>query len=247
MLIKPQVKYIQSLSQKKLRDEESVFVAEGIKIINELLCEDYVDLKQLFAVEEWIADHHALVSTILPGKVNLVSESELGRLSFLSTPNQVLGVFGKPRFPLAVDPVNTLSIMLDTIQDPGNIGTIVRCADWFGIRQIICSRDSADVYGPKSVQSSMASIGRVQVIYTDLAEFLQQYPSVPVFAATLDGMPVDQLSQTSEGIILIGNESKGVRDELLQRSKYRITIPRKGRAESLNAAVATGIILSKLT
>jgi TrmH family RNA methyltransferase len=241
MLVKSQVKYIQSLSQKKLRDEENVFVAEGPKIINELLQSGNIRAQQIFATKEWIT-HKGLDPAIL---VEL-SNSELERISFQQAPNQVLGVFAKPVFPNTIPWNNSISLMLDTIQDPGNMGTIMRCADWFGIKRIVCSRDCADVFNPKVVQSSMGSIARVQVFYEDLSAFLKEHNNVPVYAATLDGKDLYSYSGIQGGIVLIGNESKGIQEELLEKSRYRITIPRKGEAESLNAAVATGIILSHI-
>ena len=242
MLVKSQVKYIQSLSQKKLRDEEGVFVAEGPKIINELLRSPNIRAQQIFATEEWIAQTQGLD----PALVVAVSPAELERISFQQTPNQVIGIFTKPVFPDIIPWNNIISLMLDTIQDPGNMGTILRCADWFGIKHIVCSPDSADVFNPKVVQSSMGSICRVQVFYEDLSAFLDKHNSVPVYAATLDGKDLYSFTGIQSGIILIGNESKGIQEELLQKSLHRITIPRKGEAESLNAAVATGIILSHI-
>jgi TrmH family RNA methyltransferase len=240
MLVKSQVKYIQSLSQKKLRDEAGVFIAEGPKIINELLRADNIQAQQIFATAAWIAEN--------PGTDQLVpvSEAELARLSFQQSPNSVLGVFSKPVFPKTISWNNSISLILDTIQDPGNMGTIMRCADWFGIKQVVCSRDSADVFNPKVVQSGMGSISRVQVIYEDLATFLDEHNTVPVYAATLDGTNLYSLPAIQDGFILIGNESKGINDDLLAKSRYRITIPKRGGAESLNAAVATGIILSHI-
>jgi RNA methyltransferase, TrmH family len=240
MLIKSQVKYIQSLSHKKLRDSEEVFVAEGPKLINELLSAN-IPVQQLFAVKEWIQEHRPMA---VP--VNEVSDSELERISLLQTPNQVLGIFKKPVFPAHRPLRNTISLMLDTIQDPGNLGTIIRCADWFGIPHIFCSPDCADAFNPKVVQSSMGSIARVQVTYTPLHELLSGEPDLPTYAAVLGGTDLRQLPPVKEGIIIIGNESKGISDQVLALSRHRITIPRKGQAESLNAAVATGIILSHL-
>src|SRR5688572_6692088 len=163
MLVKSQVKYIQSLSQKKLRDEEGVFVAEGPKIINELLQSGNIHAKQIFATEEWTGQKPGLDPIVA-----IVSPAELERISFQQTPNQVMGIFTKPVFPATIPWNNSISLMLDTIQDPGNMGTIMRCADWFGIKQIVCSRNSADVFNPKVVQSGMGSISRVQVLYEDL-------------------------------------------------------------------------------
>jgi RNA methyltransferase, TrmH family len=239
MLVKSQVKYIQSLSQKKLRDEDGVFIAEGPKLINELLLAPNIRPQQIFATQDWADQNQGT-------DVFIVSPGELERISFLQAPNQVVGVFSKPVFSTTIAWNNSLSLMLDTIQDPGNMGTIMRCADWFGIQQVVCSRDSADVFNPKVVQSGMGSISRVQVLYEDLSAFLEEHHQVPVYAATLDGKDLYSFSGIQAGFILIGNESKGISQELLEKSLYRVTIPRRGKAESLNAAVATGIILSHI-
>ena len=244
MLIKSQVKYIQSLSQKKCRDEEGVFVAEGPKLINELLHSSTLSLEQLFATEDWIKSQQTL--SIPNGKLVEITPSELERISFLSTPNQVLGVFTKPEFSADMETDPGISIMLDSLQDPGNLGTIIRCADWFGVSTIVCSFDSADAYNPKVVQSTMGSIARVKVEYTDLYDYLKRNKTVPVYAATLNGVPLNEVKREKKCILLIGNESKGIAPEMLQLASHQITIPRLGEAESLNAAVATGIILSYL-
>jgi TrmH family RNA methyltransferase len=242
MLIKSQVKYIQSLSHKKLRDSEGVFVAEGPKLINELLSAG-MPVQQLFAVKEWIGEQNEAVA----GLVTEITPSELERISHLQTPNQVLGIFNKPVLTTRQPERNTISLMLDTIQDPGNLGTIIRCADWFGVTHIFCSTDCADAYNLKVVQSSMGSIARVQVVYGSLTGWLAQEPELPTYAAVLHGTDLRKVRPIKEGIIIIGNESKGISEELLALCRNRITIPRQGQAESLNAAVATGIILSHLT
>lgn len=241
MLIKSQVKYIQSLSHKKLRDSEGVFVAEGPKLINELLSAR-LPLQQLYAVKEWIAER----GKSLNAEVTEISQSELERISLLQTPNQVLGIFKKPDYSANTPLRNNISLMLDTVQDPGNLGTIIRCADWFGIKQIFCSTDCADAWNPKVVQATMGSIARVQVAYGALTQWLDKEPGLPTYAAVLDGTDLRKLSPVKEGIIIIGNESKGISDAILARCSNRITIPRYGEAESLNAAVATGIILSHI-
>lgn len=246
MLVKSQVKYIQSLSQKKFREEEEVFVAEGPKIINELLAASNIQLKHLYGTHEWLSSENKSLAHIDASCITVIDQKELERISFLSTPNEVLGIFAKPSFTKG-RPTSNIRIMLDTIQDPGNLGTIVRCADWFGVDQIICSEECADVFAPKVVQSTMGSISRVQCVYTNLESFLDQHPRIPLYAALLEGRDLFALGKIKEGIILIGNESKGIRPSLLERNLHRITIPRKGSAESLNAAVATGIILSALT
>jgi len=236
MLIKSQVKYIQSLGQKKFRDQEGAFIVEGPKMVKELLGASNLELLYLAGVASFREEGIPFME---------VKESELGRLSSLSTPNQVLAVFKKPVFTKAVFD-DRVTLVLDGIQDPGNLGTIVRIADWFGIRQVVCSPDSADVFSPKATQSTMGSISRVQVMYEDLFALMGRYPDIPVYAAVLEGKSIYQQSRITSGWIIIGNESKGVRQQLLELSTHPITIPRIGQAESLNAAVATGIILSHL-
>ena len=241
MVEKSKIKYIQSLSQKKLRDEEGVFVAEGPKIINELLAEPNIESKELFATKEWLNTNEQPAA----GAVTEVDDAMLRRLSFLTTPNQVLGIFRKPvhgRFA----PEGQVSLLLQTIQDPGNMGSIIRCADWFGVTQLVCSRDCVDAFSPKTIQSTMGSIARVKVFYDDLAAIINAHRKVNVYAAALDGESVREMSAVEEAMIVVGNESKGISGEILDLCSGRITIPGKGGAESLNAAVATGIILSHL-
>lgn len=263
MITKSQVKYIQSLGHKKFRDEEGVFVVEGPKIVGELLQAPGMRLRQLYALKEWASagSNHLPVSGAAnhrtPGVANHmasgsanpvtveVSSSELERLSGLSTPNQVLAVFEKPSFP-PPDFGAGLSLVLDGIQDPGNLGTIVRIADWFGIQRVLCTADSADVFNAKAVQSTMGSISRVPVVYANPEDILLRYPGLPVYAAVLEGKELYKAERISRGWIVIGNESKGIRPALMEHATNRITIPRVGQAESLNAAVATGIILSHL-
>jgi TrmH family RNA methyltransferase len=242
MLIKSQVKYIQSLSHKKSRDSEDVFIAEGPKLINELLYTPHLQLQQLFALKDWLGGQ----SGDIQKKAVEISQQELERISFLQTPNQVLGIFKKPVFAVHKPVQGSVTLMLDTIQDPGNMGTIIRCADWFGIEQVFCSTDSADVFNPKVVQASMGSIGRVQVHYQPLEAVLQQYAGVPAYAAVLDGVNLRSMPPIQQGIIVIGNESKGISQPVLDLCRHRVTIPRHGHAESLNASVAAGIILSHL-
>lgn len=240
MLVKSKVKYIQSLSHKKLRDEENVFVAEGPKIVNELLLCGNIDVVEVFALPEWIEDN---AGKVFGPKVTQVSTSELERISFLTTPNQVLCLFKKPVFKKRD---HAVILMLDCIQDPGNLGTLVRIADWFGIQQVVCSKESADIFNPKVVQSTMASIARVEVIYTDLPEFIKEHSNMDVYATLLNGEPVEKIGKIKSGIIVTGNESKGISEAVQKLAKHKITINRIGEAESLNAAVATGIVLSHL-
>ena len=245
LITKSQVKYIQSLAHKKFRDAEGVFVVEGPKVTLELLSASQLRVRQVYAVKEWIgALPPELRKRLEAGPLVAVDETGLERLSALATPNQVVAVFEKPSFP---DPVWTygLHLVLDSIQDPGNMGTIVRLADWFGISTVVASPDSADVFNSKAVQSTMGSVARVNVFYADPVPLLYQ-AGLPVYAAVLEGEGVYGLGRIQQGFIVIGNESRGVGQDLLGLATRRITIPRIGAAESLNAAVATGIILSHL-
>ena len=243
MLVKSQVKYIQSLGQKKSRDESGAFIAEGPKIVSELLQEIPGQVQQVFGLKEWLTDHAKLLNGIVTIEV---SEAELEKISQLQTPNQVIALVRKFERVTAINLKGKLVLALDTIQDPGNLGTIIRIADWFGIEYIICDHDSADQYNPKVVQATMGSIARVKLLYTDLAGWLAEQKTT-IYAAALEGENITTMQKPVEGIIVIGNESKGISPDILQLVTKKITIPQKGKAESLNAAVATGIILSHLT
>jgi TrmH family RNA methyltransferase len=239
---KLKAKYIQSLGQKKQRDEEGLFVAEGPKLVAELLVSSRGNIQEVYAVKEWIKDNGHLHKV----PVTEVSEAELEKISQLKTPNQVVAVVKKYETGDTIVVSEKLSLVLDTIQDPGNLGTIIRIADWFGVEQIICSNDCADVYNPKVVQATMGSIARVKVFYADLPAWLRQQEGIPVYATMLEGEDVTKMNPLKEGLIIVGNESKGISDEIVALVNKRITIPRKGKAESLNAAVALGIVLSRL-
>lgn len=239
MISKNEIKYIQSLYQKKFRDKEGVFIAEGPKLAAELLDSSYEVLK-IYATNDWQAP------TMIDVPVTTISPAELERISQLQTPNQVV-VIAKQQQP-ATEPelTNHLTLVLDGIQDPGNLGTIIRTADWFGVNQIVCSIDTADYYNIKVVQSTMGSICRVKIWYKDVDAFLASV-KIPVYGALLEGDNLFQQPAVKEGILIIGNESKGIRPHLKLSITQPLTIPRVGGAESLNAAVATGIILSQLT
>jgi RNA methyltransferase, TrmH family len=164
----------------------------------------------------------------------------------LSTPNNVLAVFEKKIVTAPGTIKGKITIALDTIQDPGNFGTIIRTADWFGVEHIICSAGCADMYNPKVVQSTMGSLARVNIFYTDLTNWLQENNSFKKYAADLDGKNIGTIKNIKEAIIIIGNEGKGISNDVMKLVDEKITIPKIGDAESLNAAVATGIILSHL-
>lgn len=243
MLVKQKIKYIQSLGQKKFREQEGLFVAEGPRLVKELLEADAASINGIFALADWIDENK-----ILLGKTGYteISPLELERISQLSTPNKVVAVvkqYETGELPLTKD---RIILVLDGIQDPGNLGTIIRIADWFGISQVVCSEDSVDVYNPKVVQSTMGSIARVRIHYTNLEQWLGSQEKINIYAADLEGEDVTAMKKIKEGIIVIGNESKGISNDILNMAGTKITISKKGMAESLNAAVATGIILSHI-
>ncbi len=244
MLVKSTVKYIQSLGQKKFRDEDRVFIGEGPKILNELLGETNTPVVNLYAEQDWLMANKDRLQQIDPAQIHEVKPFELERISFLTTPNQVLGIFKKPFFEQ--DTHEGMILLLDAIQDPGNMGTIIRTADWFGIRQIICSHQCVDPFHPKVIQSTMGSIARISVRYDDLKVVVDAHPGIPVYGAVLEGEDMRRVSIKGNAFLLIGNESKGISEELADRVQHKITIPKKGRAESLNAAMATGILLSHI-
>lgn len=243
MISKSQVKYIQSLGQKKHRDRERVFIAEGPKLITDLLESKNVQVRQLYAVNDWLQENEKLLKEI---NCTAVLDRELESISQLKTPNRVVAVVEKFGDKEPVTKGN-ISLVLDTIQDPGNLGTIIRIADWFGVPQIICSADCADMYNPKVVQATMGSIARVSVSYTDLRPWLREQKDIRVYATMLEGKDVTKMNPIKEGLVLIGNEAKGIDQQLTEFANEKITIPKKGKAESLNAAVATGIVLACLS
>jgi TrmH family RNA methyltransferase len=234
MLSKKVLKDIQSLSLKKNRDETGLFVAEGPKIVEELLMLLPANVKSIYATEHWAKGRSG---------VEVVTEDELQKLSSLKTSNSVVAVFQK--LQSRPPDIAGFILYLDAIQDPGNFGTILRIADWFGINDVVCSAGCADLYNPKVVQSTMASIARVNVFVDKTDDWLQQQ-TVPILAASLHGENIYEAPKMKSGILMIGNESKGIRKEFLQMATKLVTIPRRGEAESLNAAVATGILLSHL-
>ncbi len=242
MLSKLHAKYIQSLHHKKFRDIENCFIAEGGKVVMELLLSKKFNCREIFGMQEWMNSNEGLIRKYFSGPLEVIPDHELEKISALTTAHQVLAVFEKaPGKPVL--PSGKVSLLLDSIQDPGNLGTIIRIADWFGIKDIICSDHTADMYNPKVVQSTMGSLGRVNILYTELVAWIQQHRHVKLYAAALNGKNIKEI-KLNEGLLLIGNEAKGISEELLQLADEKITIPKFGEAESLNAAVATGIILS---
>ncbi len=239
MLSKNEAKYIQSLTHKKTRAEERTFIAEGEKIIAELLQSDFT-ITRLFASETWIEANPQYPAIQL-------TEADLKKISNLQTPPSVIALVKQPDPAPLPSLHNNVILMLDGIQDPGNLGTIIRTADWFGIASIIAAKDTADLYNPKVIQSTMGSFTRVKLWYENLEELLQEV-TVPVYGALLEGEDIRRAGKIKEGIVVIGNEGKGIRPALLPFINRKVTITKgSSAAESLNASVATGIILSHLT
>ena len=243
MLSKAQNKYIRSLTQQKFRNEYKVFVAEGAKIALEWLASD-AQIQTIVATQQWADECRQEILWHSEAQLNIVTESELAALSALQTPNAVLLVvhmFANSDIP----DLKGWAIALDDIQDPGNMGTIIRIADWFGIANIICSPGCVDVYNPKVVQSAMGGHLRVNIHETELVPFLSN-ARLPKIAATLHGETVYNMKRAKEGILIIGNESKGVSQSVLSIVTKEVTIPGKGGAESLNAGVSVGILCALL-
>jgi len=245
MLSKTNVKYIQSLRHKKLREEAVCFIAEGPKVVKEFLTEGAFACEMICGLERWYLTNTLLTAPVAEEKIYVVDESELEKISSLQTPNQVVAVF-RNKTSLEVIPGNKITILLDDIRDPGNLGTIIRIADWFNIQNVVCSLSCVDCYNPKVVQASMGSLARVNILYTSPIEFIADHKEIALYAATLDGNPLSSFQKIKEGFLLIGNEASGIQEQLLEIALHKITIPKYGKADSLNAAVAAGIILSHL-
>lgn len=237
MITKAQVKHIRSLDDKNYRRQFNEFVVEGEKMLNEVLRSGF-EISMIYAVEEWAEKNKP---ALMNKPYQLVPYFELEKISHLKTPNQVLAVV---KMPLTVIPTSSsgLTLMLDDIRDPGNLGTILRIADWFGIQTVICSNGSADAYSSKVIQATMGSIFRVGVFYTDLKSHILAHPGTQVIGASLLGKDIHEFQFNQPAFLLIGNESKGLNPELEALCSDTVKIPQLGRAESLNAAVATGII-----
>jgi TrmH family RNA methyltransferase len=246
MLSKAKIKDIQSLQHKKFRDQSGLFVAEGPKVVMDLIANGQLECVEIFALNEWIENLSDGNHERLTHLIHSIKDFELEKISGLVTPNSVLAVFRKRLPDVNFEVKGMHTIVLDGIRDPGNLGTIIRSADWFGIKNIVCSPDCVDLYNAKVVQSTMASVGNVNVIYTPIKEWLKGKTDVPVLAALLNGVSLSSCSGMKESIIMIGNESEGLSEELIAMADRPITIPGAGTAESLNAAVAASLFMYEL-
>ncbi len=238
MVTKSELKYIQSLSDKKVRLETGCFIAEGVKLVGEMIAAGY-PLKAVYALDSWESPDTSL-------EVTRIEAFELEKMSMLQTPNQVLAVAMMPQKKEVLNLEGPLTIVLDGIQDPGNMGTIIRTADWFGITQIVASEDTVDVYNPKVIGATMGSFMRVQVSYKNLAAWLPTI-KLPVYGALLEGENVFTIKSPQKGLLVIGSEGKGIRENIIDFVTHPVTIPKIGEAESLNAGIAAGIIVAQLT
>jgi len=237
MVSKNQIKRITSLQQKKFRMENGLFIAEGLKVVAELLDSDF-ELEHLYVTDNAFADVDSKRRT-------LIGENDLKKMSSLSTPQTTLAIFKIPQPANFED--SGLIVVLDDIRDPGNLGTLIRLCDWFGVRQIVCSNETADLYNPKVVQATMGSLVRVQVNYAILTDYLQR-TKLPVFGTFMNGENIYQQVFPKEGVVIFGNEANGISAAVEKVVQNRISIPRFGnlqQTESLNVATAAAIILSE--
>lgn len=244
MISKNKIKYIHSLELKKNRKQENVFVAEGHKLVGDLL--GVFPCKFLAATQEWWAEHpHAEVD-----EKCIVTQEELSKASFLKTPQSVLAIFEQDNSPTDISVIQqSLCLALDDVQDPGNLGTIIRLADWFGIEHIFCSPNTADVYNPKAVQATMGGIARVKLHYGSLTELIGQLKDIPVYGTFLNGTNIYSEVLSENGLIVMGNEGKGISTEVEKLINRRLYIPNypqdRQTSESLNVAIATSVVCAE--
>lgn len=243
MISKSQISFIKSLQQKKNRKESGLFIVEGLKSISEFIHSKY-KIDTIFFTDNVMPKLGKLSQNI---KLIEISTSDLSKISVLTSPQQILALVKIPDYKVITTEMlkGSFTIALDGIQDPGNLGTIIRTIDWFGMTRLICSEDTVDVYNSKVVQATMGSLSRVHVEYTNLDKFLHD-SDVPVFGAMLDGKSVYETNFGNEGIVVLGNEGKGISAEITNQIRFPITIPRFGAAESLNVAISASIFCSEI-
>ncbi len=237
MVVKSQIKLIKSLQQKKYRNEHGLFVVEGKKAILELLAST-IKVFKIYTTQDEVLDCDSNL-------VEMVSRNELKQMSSLKNPNTILGVFYIPTSDKVDE--NGWVLALDDVQDPGNMGTIIRLCDWFGIKHLICSLGTVDCYNPKVLQATMGSISRVNIVYSNLSVFLNR-TNLPVYGTFMEGDNLGNVNFPSEGVIVMGNEGKGISEDIKLHCSNKVTIPQFGgnTTESLNVATATAIILNEV-
>lgn len=244
MLSKNKIKYLRSLELKKNRKEERVFIAENHKLVGDLL--GHFRCRMLVATRDWLEVN----PKVSADEVIEVTQEELSRASLLKTPQEVLAVFEQPHYDFQPEVIRTsLCLALDDVQDPGNLGTIIRIADWFGIEHIFCSNGTVDVYNPKTVQATMGALARVKLHYCHLPELISGLENVPIFGTFLDGKNMYQEELSPSGLIVMGNEGNGISEEVGKLINRRLYIPNypqeRETSESLNVAVATSIVCAE--
>jgi RNA methyltransferase, TrmH family len=250
MVSKSQIGFIKSLHQKKSRYEHRLFLAEGVKVVTEILNSDFT-VRAVYATQALLDQHPFFGANVSKNiEINNISVSEMERISALSTTPEVLAIveMAEMNGSYAMEKdfyADELVLMLDDIRDPGNMGTIIRIADWFGIKKIVCSETSVELYNPKVVQATMGSLVRVDVYEANLKQVLQAVKGIPVYGALLEGRDIYRESLKAPGALLLGNESHGISNELIPFITHPISIPRFGGAESLNVAIATAVICSE--
>lgn len=246
-LSKSKLNYLKSLHRGRYRQKYQNFIAEGTKIVEEMLLADDVEIELIVALPQWIADNIGLIKRFT-NKLCEVDDAELREVSMLSTPNQVLVVAKQLNQKLDLEAAHAgLTLYLDRIQDPGNLGTILRIADWFGVRNVVRGPGTADVFNPKVVQASMGAFLRVRSPQLELQELKNLLPDIPLLGAALEGQSIYHFDFPKSAILVFGNESAGLTEELKKKSDWLISIPKgkNGGAESLNAAVAAGILVAQ--
>ncbi|MBP3668484.1 MAG: RNA methyltransferase [Bacteroides sp.] len=244
MLSKNKIKYIHSLELKKNRKEEGVFIAEGHKLVGDLL--GHFPCKLIVALPNWLEKNPKVTAD----EIIEVSPDELSRASLLKTPQDVLAIFGQPHYETSTDVMkHSLCLALDDVQDPGNLGTIIRLADWFGIENIFCSHGTVDVYNPKVIQATMGALARVKLHYCDLTSLISSLKEIPIYGTFLDGNNIYGEKLSQNGLIIMGNEGNGVSKEVSQLINKRLYIPNyptsRETSDSLNVAIATAIVCAE--
>lgn len=245
MISKSDIKFIRSLHDKKNRQEQQIFIVEGEKMVIELMHSNAYQLHSLYTTSAFITHHNALLTNISAEKVKQVSEKELSQISLLQTPNDCLALVHFSSEKAAEIRIDKKYILLDNIKDPGNLGTIIRTAEWFGIDTIFCSPACVESTNPKVVQATMGSFFRVHIIRKSLLDLIIEHPQMPVIGAILDGQNLFHTKFTAGAFLVIGSESHGISEELKPLLTQKVMIPSLGEAESLNASLAAGIICSE--
>ena len=248
MISKAQVKFIRLLHQKKYRSSNLLFIAEGSKIAVDII-NSRLKVHKIYATAAWLAENKDILELYQDIETNEVAPEEMEKMSALDTAQDVLLLVGIPEYKKSNhDKEAKIILVADSIRDPGNLGTIVRICDWYGIDQLFCSEDCAEIYNPKTVRATMGSIGRVEVVYTDIKGLIETNKTHKSYAATLDGhINVHKISKADPVLLVIGNEAHGVSEEIISLCDDTIMIPRIGKAESLNASIATAVLVDNLS